>query len=250
MKLRSQLKDAYELDSRLFALSLRGKELGETVKQAKAELRDARVRQVEYTGFRALWDKAHGRYADKAEALDYRVRRAEAELKLLQRQQSEITEEISDIQTAKSSLPSMEELKAAALESPETARLWAALECRLCAGKLPPLLEKNEQALLEYRRLLRGEYPVLSVEQQQTISAEPDIWAQQCSELLERMQEPLGILGMALEIPPYYQSPIFFLMYAAAKHNRMDRASQALDQVQEVRRLIARIPMQLDAADS
>lgn len=250
MDIHTVLNQVYELENRLFSLTLRSRELGETVKQAKADLRDARVRQVEYTGFRALWDKAHGRYAGKVEELDYNLRRAESELSLLLRQQSEIAEELSDIRKAQISLPSAEELKAAALASPETARLWAVLECRLCAGKLLPLLEKNEQALLEYRRLLRGEYPVLSVDQQQAICAEPDIWSQQCSELLQRMQEPLGILGLALEIPPYYQSPIFFLMYAAAKHNRMDRASQALDQVQEVRRLIARIPVQLDAADS
>ena len=246
MDIKDTLKSAYELETRLFRLSLRSREIGEAVKQAKFDLREARIKQAEYNGFRALWDKAAGRYEGKMEELNANLRRAEEKLEYLLRQQRDVAQELAYVQEGQSIQPPGEERKAAALAQPETARLWAQLECRLCAEKLAPLLEMNEKALLEYRSFLRGEYPMLSAERQQEICAEPDIWAQQCAALLERMQEPLQILEMALEIPPYYQSPIFFLMYAAAKHNRMDRASQALDQVLQIRKQVRRILEALD----
>lgn len=240
------LTHAYELETRLYSLVLRSREVSEAVKQAKYDLRTAQVNQVEYTGFWALWDKASGRYAGKAEELAYHVSQAEARLDMLLRQQAGIADELSWLREGRSQLPSMEELKDAALKSPETAQQWARLECRLCGAQLLPLLKKNEQALLEYRQLLRGEFPVLSVEEQQQINSEPDIWAQQCSELLERMQAALKVLGRVLDIPPYFQSPIFFLMYAAAKHNRMDRAGQAHDQVLQTEKQVRHLLETLD----
>lgn len=243
MELLSQLKDVYELETRIHTLTLRTLELTEAVKQAKFEARAANAELVEYNGFRALWDKASGRYAGKVYEMEHRIHRAEQILETVLREQRDTASELSSRQRQRKQLPSAQELKDAALKSPETAQQWARLECRLCGTQLLPLLKKNEQALMEYRQLLRGEFPVLSVEEQQQINAEPDIWAQQCSELLERMQEALKVLGRVLDIPPYFQSPIFFLMYAAARHNRMDRASQAHDQVlgmqKQVRELLA-----------
>lgn len=241
MPMNDILTRAYELDTLLHDLQRRSAEAIEAVKQAKYDLRTAQANQVEYTGFRALWDKASGRYAGKAEELAYHVRQAEARLDMLLRQQSGIADELSRLREGRSQLPSREELKQSALESPDTAKEWAALESRFCAGQLLPLLKKNGEALKEYRRLLRGEYPVLSVEEQQKICAEPDLWAQQCVDLLQRLQEALGILEIPFELCPYYRNPIFFLMYAAAKHNRLDRASQAQDQVLQTEKIIREI---------
>ena len=83
MDIKDTLKSAYELETRLFRLSLRSREIGEAVKQAKFDLREARIKQAEYNGFRALWDKAAGRYEGKMEELNANLRRAEEKLEYL-----------------------------------------------------------------------------------------------------------------------------------------------------------------------
>lgn len=235
MPLTEQLKQAYELEAQLCSLGLRSRELSKKVKQTKCALRTARAAQVEYGGLSAFLDKLSGKYPDKAETLDREVRRAEAELNSLLRLQEENSAAVSEITDARSVLPARDTLKQAALEQPDTAALWATLELRLLAAQLLPLLEKNETALLEYRSLLRGEYPLLSPERQQQISTEPNIWAQQCAPILEQMQPALAVLGQTLEICPYFRSPAYFLASAAAAHNRINRAAQALEQVQKTR---------------
>jgi len=235
MPLTEQIKQAYALEAQLCSLRLRSRELSETVKQAKYTLRTARAAQVEYGGLSAFLDKLSGKYPDKAESLDREVRRAEAELNSLLRLQEENAAAVSEITDARSVLPARDALKQTALEQPDTARLWATLELRLLAAQLLPLLKKNEANLLEYRSLLRGEYPILSPERQQQISTEPDVWAQQCAPVLEQMQPALAVLGQTLEICPYFRSPAYFLASAAAQHNRINRAAQALEQVQKTR---------------
>lgn len=242
MPLTEQLKQAYALEAQLYSLQLRSEELSQEAKQAKYALRSARAAQVEYGGIRAFWDKLSGKYPDKTESLDRNVRRAEAELNSLLRLQEENAAAVSEITEVRSTLPPRDVLKQIALEQPDTAALWANLELRLLAEKLLPLLEKNEAALLEYRSLLRGEYPILSPERQQQISAEPDIWAQQCAPVLEQMQPALAVLGQTLEICPYFRSPAYYLASAAAAHNRINRAAQALEQVQTTRKQANRLP--------
>jgi len=242
MPLTEQIKQAYALEAQLCSLGLRSAELSQEAKQAKYALRTARAAQVEYGGLSAFLDKLSGKYPDKAETLDRDVRRAESRLNSLLRLQEENAAAVSKITDARSVLPARDALKQTALEQPDTARLWATLELRLLAAQLLPLLEKNETALLEYRSLLRGEYPLLSPERQQQISTEPDAWAQQCAPVLEQMQPALAVLGQTLEICPYFRSPAYYLASAAAAHNRINRAAQALEQVQTTRKQANRLP--------
>ncbi len=246
MRLTETLTRAGELDQNLYDLQQENAALTEEIRQTTWQLRQCSPLQAEYAAsFRGLLDRLTGKYRDKVEAMKKQKRDLQAELTLLQQKQEKLSLLLQTAEAERAALPEPEALKQAALQQEETAKLWAQAECRLCIRKLLPLLEKNDQALLRYRELLRGEIRMMTVEQQQEITAEPDIWAQQCSGLLERMQEPLEILGMPMEICSYYQSPIVFLMYAAAKYNRIDRASQAIGQMTKTRRQLTELQERL-----
>lgn len=234
-----QLKQVFELEIRLRALRQQSRALEEGVKQAKYAQRAARIAQVEYGGITAFLDKLSGKYPDKAESLDREVRRAEAELNSLLRQQEENAAAIAECTRTRSALPEWESMK-----QPETEKTWAVLELQLCAEELLPLLEKTEGALQEYRRCLRGEIPMLSIERQQEISTEPDVWGKQCTPILERMASALSVLGQPAEIEPFFRAPAYFLASAAARHNQINRAVQALDQVHSTLNRVHRLSEQ------
>lgn len=227
----------YELQTALVRLERRLKEVKEERKQAIFHLRECNENLLNYEGgVRKFLDKLSGKQSEKLEELNRQIRSAQAtydsrirEEETLERNRKETSEQLA-------ALPSWEELR-------ETDELkWAQLERKLCAEILQPLLEKNRETLLEYRSLLRGERPeILSVQQQQEIYSEPDAWAEKCVPLLQRLKTASDILNISFEICSYYQSPKSYLVYAATKHNRLDRVSQALDQVEKTQKIISNI---------
>ena len=226
------LNRVYELETALHRSSLREADLETAVRQAKFDLRTAKQIQAEYGGVRAFLDKLSGKHTDKAESLARQVRKEEAKLHVLLRQQEAERRNMSTLQEQRASLPPLEQLC-----TPENASLWARPEIAYCAEVLAPLLQKNYDALLEYRALLQGEYPVISVEEQQRISAAPNSCAAQCLPFLHRLQEAMEILGTPLDLGGYYSSPEGYLVSVAAKHNRFDRVNAALDQVLALQKL-------------
>ena len=219
------LNRVYELETALHRCSLREAELETAVRQAKFDLRTAQQAQAEYSGLRVLLDKLSGKYPEKAETLVRQVRTAEGKLQSLLRQQKAEKQKLSSMQEQRDALPSLQELR-----TPESEALWAKLESAYCAEVLAPLLQKNHDALLEYRALLQGQYPMISVEEQQRISAAPNTCAAQSLPRLLRLQEAMEVLGTPLDLGGYYSAPDSYLV-TAAKHNRFDRVNAALDQV-------------------
>ena len=219
------LNRVYELETALHRSALRASELETAVRQAKFDLRAAQQAQAEYSGIRALLDKLSGKHPDKAEALARQVRKEEAKLHALLRQQKAEQRNMSALQEQRASLPPLEQLR-----TPENAALWAKPESRYCAEVLLPLLQKNYDALLEYRSLLQGQHPVISVEEQQRISAAPNTCAAQSLPWLTRLREAMELQGTPLDPGGYYSAPESYLV-TAAKHNRFDRVNAALDQI-------------------
>ena len=80
------LNRVYELETAIFRSSQKESQLKNAVRQAKFDLREAKIAQVEYSGIRPFLDKLSGRYPDKAESLSWEVRKAEAELSVAERQ--------------------------------------------------------------------------------------------------------------------------------------------------------------------
>ena len=219
------LNRVYELETDIFRSSQKESALKESVKQAKFNLRQASIAQVEYGGIRAFADRLSGKYADKLETLSREVRKAEAELQSLQRQLEAETQTLSALKEQRTALPPLEELR-----TEETKDLWAPLERRYCAEALLPLLTPVEEALTEYRQMLRGEYPILSLSQQAAIGAAPIAAAEKCRSLLDRLEA-------VQELPEagFFRSPAAFLA-AAARHNQLELAAAAADQTASLKK--------------
>lgn len=215
------LNTVYELEIALFRTRRRCEELKDAVRQAKADLRQANISRVEYGGIRALMDKLSGKYADKAEALARKVRKAEGNLQALLRQQEAEKQKLSSLQEQRVALPAWEQLRTA-----ENEALWAELERRYCAEALRPLLEQVQECLTEYRQMLRGEYPILSIEAQADIATAPIAAAEECRKLLDRLTAV-----QALPEAGFFRSPAAFLS-AAARHNQLERAAEAAAQTE------------------
>lgn len=219
------LNRVYELETAIFRSSQRAAELTDAVKQAKFNLRQATIAQVEYGGIRAFLDKLSGKYADKAEDFSREARKAEAELSALERQFAAEQQKLSALKEERSALPPLEQLR-----TEENADLWNRLETRRCAERLLPLLEELEETLTEYRQMLRGEIPLLSIGQQQAIGAAPIELAEECQPLLQRLAKT----GADLAPGDFFPKPAGFLA-AAARHNQLERAADADAQVRKLK---------------
>lgn len=214
------LNRVYELETTLLRSSARESELKEAVAQAKYALREATITQVEYSGIRAFLDKLSGKFADKEETLARNVRMAEAELAVLEQQLEAESRKLSTLKEQRTAHPPLEQLR-----TPESKALWAPLEIQYCTEAMAPLLDRLEEALTQYRQMLRGEIPMLSVSQQQIISSAPISAAQACQPLLQRLEAA----GADLQAGPFFQSPAGFLA-AAARHNQLNQAAEAAAQ--------------------
>lgn len=220
------LNTVYELETSLLRARRRREELKEALSQARFSLREAGIAEVEYSGITAFFDKLSGKYADKAEALSRQVRTAEAALNALLRQKETEDATVSSLEAQLAALPSLETLRTS-----ETKAQWAPLERKLCAEVLSPLLEKTAEALTQYRSMLRGEFPVLSIEERTAMATAPITLAEECRPLLDRLEET-----QPLPDAPFFRSPAVFLS-AAAKHNQLDRAVSAQSQTEALQKL-------------
>lgn len=218
------LKTVYDLETALLRAQRREEALQEAIQQARFHLRQAKITQVEYGGIRALLDKLSGKHADKEEALARNVRKAEAELSLLKRKLETEQQKLSILNQQRTGFPPVAQLRTG-----ENEALWAKLESRYCADSLLPLLDQVEEALTEYRQMLRGEIPMLSITEQQAIGAAPIKLAEECRPLLQRLE----IAQADLQPGEFFRSPAAFLA-AAARHNQLDRAMAAATQTEQL----------------
>ena len=224
------LNRVYELETAIFRSTSRKAELKEAVAQGKYALREAKIAQVEYSGIRAFLDKLSGKYADQAEVLSREVRKAEAQLSALEQQLKAETQKLSALQEQRAALPPLEQLR-----TPEANEIWAPLEIRLCAEILSPLLTRLNDDLTEYRKMLRGEFPMLSVSQQQTIATAPIAAAERCQPLLQRLEAA----GAELEPGDFFRGPAGFLA-AAARHNQLNQAAESAAQTAKLKTALSR----------
>ena len=220
------LNRVYELETAIMRSTARKAELKEAVAQAKYALRQANIAQVEYSGIRAFLDKLSGKFADKEESLIRNVRKAEAERSLLEQQLEAESRKLSELLAQRAGLPPLEQLRAS-----ENRELWAPLEIQYCTEAIAPLLDRLEEALTQYRQMLRGEIPMLSVSQQQVISSAPISAAQACQPLLQRLEAA----GADLPKTDFFHSPAGFLA-AAARHNQLNQAAEAAAQTARLKK--------------
>lgn len=231
-----KLQQYYEVQTSLLMLQRRLEEITEEIRQAKYDLRNAEEAQLNYGGsVRAILDGFSGRKAEREELLHRNVRDMEGKRDALLREKEMLQQRQTENLELLKTFPSPEQLR-----KESDPLQWAALEAKYCAEALSPLLEENHRALLKYRSLLRGEYPILSPEDRQEISSRPNLRAKECLPWLHRLKEALDILGQPFAPGSYYDSPDAWLFGMAADHNRRDRLNSALDQVEAVEKILRR----------
>ena len=228
------LNRVYELETAIYRAAEQVDSLQEDIAKAKYDLRTARVASAEYSGLRVLIHKLTGKHQETAEELARQKRHAQAALDALQHRLEEETARLSRLKESRSILPATEELL-----TEENREQWARLESAYCAEVLQPWLDDTEEALLEYRKLLRGEYPVLSAYGQAQISAAPIAAAENCRDDLKRIESAFAILDVKEEIPEFFRNPAGFLA-AAARHNQLEKALRAQEQTIRLRKILKR----------
>ena len=229
------LEEIYSLEIELLRSQEKATALAEAIRQAKYHHRTASQAETEYSsGFRALIHKLTGKYQETLEQFSREASQAEGELNRLLWQQTQETDRQNTLREQLSKLPSRKELC-----TPETKSQWAPLEYRLCAQQLLPLLEETAGALETYRQMLRGEFPVLGVDERQEMTTAPIRTAEACASLVEQAVSLREYLGHPQEDLPFFRNPAGFLA-AAARHNSLNRAAEAADQVQHLRNILSK----------
>lgn len=234
----AQLTQRFTQERELLELENRLRVLPEVISQAKFQLRGRQVALLSYEGsFRGLLDKFSGKREEKAEALRREAAHEEQALQQLLRQRDSLEQQRRELTARLEVLPSVDDLRPQVEETQ-----WAALETGYCAQALQPLLEENRRALQEYRELIRGQrMEILSAEEQQQICTAPNIWGERCRPIVARLAAALDILGQPLNAGEYFEKPTAYLVNVAAKHNRIERAGRALDQVEALQRTVTRL---------
>ena len=185
---------------------------------------------MQYSGsLRYFLDKLTGKAPDRQEELDRKVRQAKAVQENLESLLESLNRDLEELAAEREQLPAWDSFCTA-----ENRREWAALERKLCAEALLPLLEQTEAALEDYRRLLRGELTAAGERYEQATNH--IFCAENCTHWLRRLKNAGEILEEPFDAGGYFENPAAFIDGAAARHNRIDRVSQALGQVRKLRK--------------
>ena len=239
--MENQLKERYELETRLLRTERALAENADALKQANYDLRNRQEEEKLYSGsMRSFLDGLTGKREEKQESLRRASVHARAELDSLTKEEARLLSEQESLRKKGTSLPAMDALRERAVSCPETAGLWAKLEAKYCAELVLPLLDATEEALEDYRQQLRGNKmgEIVTPEQGQEIGTAHIDRAKQCMPALNRLKAAMELLGQPFEIGGYFESPAGFIVSAAARHNRLDRANLALDQIAAIRKQI------------
>lgn len=231
------LKQRYHLESALIRQKQSLQETEEKIPAARYDLRQRQQEQTLYEGsLKHLLHRFTGKVAEETERLALGVSSARTVLENLLRLKDSLNQDIAELTAELETLPLWETLLPE--EDPGRRKLWAELESKLCAETLLPLLEKLDLALEDYRSQLRGEKmgEIATAERVHETSTAHIGWAKQCIPLLQRLKRAREILEQPFEPGGYFENPEGYIVSAAAKHNRLNRVNQALEQVLTLRR--------------
>ena len=228
-----RIAEYFRLEEALLAAERRGEALTEELKLARYHVRQYADQKLQYEGsLRSFLDRLKGRQEEQLEYLDRQLRHAEGELASLTREKEALTRKQTGLREA---------LRAQSMADPETGKTFAAMEARSLCRRLQPLLAEAEQALLEYRKTMRGSRAgeILSYEELHAYGTAPNEWGRKCAALLERLKEDLEFLDVPFTVGPWFSNPEGYVAAAAAKHNRLDRLNDALGQVAATKKTVS-----------
>lgn len=236
----TQIQDRFRLETDLLRLERQVEENKAALRQAKFDLREAKVAAAEYGGsFKRFRDKLTGKQEQAETALRHTVQKAEADLTAAQRQKEVLDTQLSDLKEQLAQLPDWEVLN-------DGSPLWYRLEALYCMKVLRPLLEANHELLIQRRNQFNGSNAG-QVKTWQTLAeiyTAPESAGEACRPYLLRLKAALEVLEIPFALPAYLDAPTAFLS-SATQYTRMDRINEAITQVEAIRRLLPKLQKQL-----
>lgn len=237
---RNLIQDRFRLETDLLRLERQAEENKAALRQAKFDLREAKVAEAEYRGsFRSFKDKLTGKREETETALRHAVQKAEADLAAAQRQKEVLDTQLSGLREQLAQLPEWEALN-------NGSPLWYRLEALYCTEVLSPMLEANHELLIQRRNQFNGSNAG-QVKTWQTLAeiyTAPEAAGEACRPYLLRLKAALDALDISFELPAYLEAPTLFLS-SATQYTRMDRVNEAILQIEALQRLIPKLQKQL-----
>lgn len=236
----SQIQTRFHLETSLLRLEQQTEENKAALRQAKHDLRDAKVAEAEYQGsFKSFRDRLAGKKEEAETALRHAVQKAEADLASAQRQKDVLDGRLSEVTAQLSALPDWPSLRS---ENPE----WHRLDALLSIEKLLPLLTACLELLVERRNQFNGTYAGQLKTRQDLadIYSAPEAAGEDCKILLLQLQDTLAVLDIPFKLPGFFEAPTAFLS-SATQFTRMDRINTAIAQTEALQRQLPRLQQEL-----
>ena len=109
----SQIQDRFQLETDLLRLERQAEDAKAVLRQAKFDLREAKVAEAGYRGsFKSFRDKLAGRREEAETALRHAIRKAEANLASAQQENAALEAQIAALREQLTDLPSEDEIAA------------------------------------------------------------------------------------------------------------------------------------------
>ena len=235
------IQDRYCLEVQLLRLKQQLARSEDALRQAKFDLREAKVAQLEYGGsFRSFRDKLSGKKEETETALRHGVQKAETALAAAQREKEEVYARLAELEAQLATLPAWEACNDGSWE-------WHRLEALYCVEAVTPLLEANRALLVERRNQFNGTNAgqLKSRQDLANIYSAPEAAGEACKPWLLRLKDALGTLEIPMELHRYFLEPTVFLS-SATQYTRMDRINEAIGQVEKLQRKVTGFRKQLE----
>jgi hypothetical protein len=236
----SPIRQHFDLQISLLQLDRQMAEAETALRQAKYNLREAKVAQAEYGGsFKRFRDKLTGKQEEAETALRHAAEKAEATLASARQEYDALTSRLSELREQLSLLPDWESRNDGSKE-------WHHLEAMYCAQMLKPRLEITHELLLERRAQFNGTYAgqIKSHMELADIYSAPEAAGEACRPYLLRLKAALEKLDISLELHSFFDSPAFFLS-SATQFTRMDRINTAITQAETLQRQLIKLQKEL-----
>ena len=236
------IQTRFDLELSLLQTQRRKAAANTALKQAKHDLREAKVAQIEYSGsFKSFRDKLTGKREETETQLRHGVQRAETTLATAQQELDDINQKLPLLEVSLFQLPPWESLKSA------NEPLWHQLEARYCIEALTPLLDSTHHLLMERRAQFNGTYAgeLKSRQELADIYSAPEAAGEACKSYILRLKAALDELELPFEVHPFFASPTAFLS-EATRYTRMDRINTAIGQTEKFQRLLPELQKELN----
>lgn len=235
-----QIQELFQLKMELLRLEGQIAESSATLRQAKFDLREAKVAEAEYRGsFKSFRDKLAGRREESETALRHAAQQAEAALAAAQRHSEILNTRLAEVKEQLAILPDWQSLQD---ESPE----WYRLEALYCITVLHPLLTVCLELLVDRRNQFNGSYAgqIKTHQDLAEVYSAPEAAGEACKSQLLRLKAALDALAIPFEPGPFFDAPTAFLS-EATKFTRMDRVNTAIVQTEALQQQLLQLQKEL-----